>query len=257
MLATVLALSLAMGLTPANAAAGGDTLNGSTNETLYGAQNQSLFSPSRGYEARMQSDGNFVLYGPSGPLWATYTHGSSNSRLVMQSDGNLVIYDGGTVLYASGTGGSNARLVMQDDGNLVLYSNGTPIWGTYTNNGASKMPPAGAVAFAKAQLGKWYQYGATGPNTYDCSGLTLRAYGSVGVTLPRTSQEQYKRGVTVSRPDLQPGDLTFYRGIGTSPGHVAIYIGNGQIVEALTTGTQVRIDSLDYPGGYVGARRVA
>lgn len=237
------------------AAAGSDTLFGSGNETL---SSSSLFSAGGTYEARMQSDGNFVLYGPSGPLWATYTHGSASSRLVMQSDGNLVAYDGPTVLWASGTSGTNSRLVMQTDGNLVIYNSaGAAVWSTYTSNGVSKMAAAGAVAYARLQLGKPYAFGATGPNSFDCSGLTLQAYASVGVGLLRTSEQQFTEGTPVNRADLQPGDLVFYTGQGISPGHEAIYIGNGQIIEALRTGTNVMINTLDFPGGYVGARRVA
>ncbi len=247
----------ALTASPASAAAGSNTLHGSANEALTSSAT-SLFSVSHSptYEARLQTDGNFVLYGPNGPLWATYTHGDANSRLVMQSDGNLVLYDNGAVLFATGTSGSGTRLVMQDDGNLVLYaSNGSALWSTYTNNGRSRMAAAGAVAYAKQQLGKPYSYGATGPNSFDCSGLTLKSYASVGVSLPRTSQSQWGVGSAVNRADLQPGDLVFYYS-STAPSHVAIYIGAGQIVEALKAGTNVMINPLDYPGGYVGARRM-
>jgi hypothetical protein len=247
---------------PASASAGSDTLLGRYNETLSTSPgNSSLFSSpsvSPRYEARMQNDGNFVLYGPNGPLWATYTHGSANSRMVLQSDGNLVLYDGGTAIFATGTSGSDTRLVMQTDGNLVLYAaNGSALWATYTNGGASKMAAAGAVSYAKNQLGKPYRYGGSGPDDFDCSGLTSRAYASVGISLPRTSQDQWHRGTAITnRADLQPGDLVFYYS-STSPSHVAIFIGAGKIIEALKTGTNVMINPLDYPGGYVGGRRVA
>jgi cell wall-associated NlpC family hydrolase len=108
----LLALALALGggllgAAPAHAGAGFDTLYGSGNETLYGAQNQSLFlSPTRNYEARMQGDGNFVVYGPSGPVWSSNTRGS-NARLVMQSDGNLVMY-GSSAVWASQNAGERA-----------------------------------------------------------------------------------------------------------------------------------------------------
>ena len=72
---------------------------------------------------------------------------------------------------------------------------------------------AKALAFARAQLGKPYRFGATGPNAYDCSGLTGAAWRAAGVSLPRTSQQQFRAGRSVAKSDLQPGDLVFfYRG---------------------------------------------
>jgi peptidoglycan DL-endopeptidase CwlO len=88
---------------------------------------------------------------------------------------------------------------------------------------------AGAVAFALAQLGDSYVFGASGPSSWDCSGLTMRAYQSVGVSLPHSSRSQYNSGRHISASDLQPGDLVFYY----SPiHHVGIYIGGGMIVHA-------------------------
>lgn len=94
-----------------------------------------------------------------------------------------------------------------------------------------------AVAFAVAQLGIPYVYGASGPHSFDCSGLTSAAWRAAGVTVPRTSQGQ--AGLhRVALSAIQPGDLVIYR-----PGnqHVAIYIGGGKIIEAARTGTRVRI----------------
>ncbi|MBW8752298.1 MAG: C40 family peptidase, partial [Propionibacteriales bacterium] len=89
---------------------------------------------------------------------------------------------------------------------------------------------AAAVRFAMAQVGKAYVYGASGPNAYDCSGLTMRAWGMAGVGLPHSSSAQQGSGTRVSESELQPGDLVFYY----SPvSHVGMYIGNGLIVNAL------------------------
>jgi cell wall-associated NlpC family hydrolase len=212
-----------------------------------------------GYRLVMQTDGNLVLYGPTGPLWATYTNSPSaqNAVLANQGDGNLVIYaPDRRVVWASRTNGKGAgRLVLQSDGNVVLYntSTGQATWTTYTNGGVSKMKATGAVAFARAQIGKWYQWGATGPNTYDCSGLTMKAYASVGVTLNRTSYDQWKQGWAVSRAELQPGDLVFYN----SRSHVAIYVGNNEVLQALKSGTQINYYSISYAGSIDGYRRMA
>jgi cell wall-associated NlpC family hydrolase len=106
-----------------------------------------------------------------------------------------------------------------------------------------------AVAFALRQVGKWYRWGTAGPNTYDCSGLAMAAYASVGIRLPHNAAEQSHYGRYVSRGDLRPGDLVFpYSGLG----HVVIYIGNGQIVEAPHSGAKVSVRALY---GFYTARR--
>src|SRR3712207_3192433 len=89
-----------------------------------------------------------------------------------------------------------------------------------------------AVNTALAQVGDRYVYGATGPNSFDCSGLTGFAYKAAGISIPRTSKAQSGFGTPVSKANLQPGDLVFFY----SPvSHVAMYIGNGQIVHALNS----------------------
>lgn len=97
-----------------------------------------------------------------------------------------------------------------------------------------------AVAFAYAQIGKPYRYGATGPSSYDCSGLTGAAWKAAGVSIPRTSGAQM--GLPrVSKSALRPGDIVvFYGG-----GHVGLYIGNGQVIHAPRTGQNVKIAPLN------------
>lgn len=117
---------------------------------------------------------------------------------------------------------------------------------------APEAPPASgragaAVAFAKAQIGKPYSYGGTGPGAYDCSGLTGAAWKAAGVSLGRTSQAQFS-GRQVSKGDLQPGDLVFYYGGIT---HVGMYVGGGQIVHASRPGKPIGyagVDSMPYQG---------
>jgi cell wall-associated NlpC family hydrolase len=111
-----------------------------------------------------------------------------------------------------------------------------------------------AVNTALAQVGKPYVWGASGPNSFDCSGLTSYAYAAAGVTLPHSSSAQSRMGTPVSRDALQPGDLIFFY----SPvSHVAMYIGNGQMVHASTSGTPVQVVNVASMPNYNSARRVA
>ena len=119
----------------------------------------------------------------------------------------------------------------------------------------SDIPASGraavAVRYAMAQVGKSYVYGAAGPNSFDCSGLTMAAWGSAGVGLPHSSSAQYGSGTHISASQLQPGDLVFYY----SPiSHVGMYIGNGMIVNAENPSSGIRVTGL-YSMPYVGAVR--
>jgi len=110
-----------------------------------------------------------------------------------------------------------------------------------------------AVDTALAQLGDPYAWGAAGPDAFDCSGLTEHAYAAAGIALPHSSTMQSTMGVPVSVTDLQPGDLVFFY---TPVSHVAMYIGNGQIVQASTYGQPVAVTELAYMPDFVGARRL-
>ncbi|MFF8193657.1 NlpC/P60 family protein [Streptomyces bobili] len=102
-----------------------------------------------------------------------------------------------------------------------------------------------ALAFARAQIGKPYVWGATGPDSYDCSGLTQAAWKAAGVTLPRVTYDQVNAGTTVSLSSAQPGDLVFFYADVT---HVGIYIGNGMMIHAPKPGAYVREESIYYDG---------
>src|SRR5947209_8643031 len=102
-------------------------------------------------------------------------------------------------------------------------------------------PAAEAIAYARAELGKPYLWGGTGPDAFDCSGLVMEAYASAGVPIARTSQAQWATERHVSSP--QPGDLVFYPGADgtwTAPGHLAPVVGGGQMIEAYGTVYPVR-----------------
>ncbi|MFP8964106.1 NlpC/P60 family protein [Streptomyces nanhaiensis] len=99
------------------------------------------------------------------------------------------------------------------------------------------------LAFAEAQLGKPYVWGATGPNSYDCSGLTQAAWLSAGVSLPRTTYDQVDAGTRIAEADMRPGDLVFFY---DDISHVGIYAGGGQMIHAPKPGAEVRYESVDH-----------
>jgi cell wall-associated NlpC family hydrolase len=109
---------------------------------------------------------------------------------------------------------------------------------------ASNGAVATAIAFAEGQLGKPYQWGGTGPDAFDCSGLVMEAYRAAGINIPRTSQQQWLWGPQVPASQVEPGDLAFFAGSDgtvTSPGHVGLVIGGGLMIEAYATGFPIRV----------------
>jgi peptidoglycan DL-endopeptidase CwlO len=105
-----------------------------------------------------------------------------------------------------------------------------------------------AVSFAYGAIGVMYSYGADGPNGYDCSGLTSAAWRAAGKSLPHNAAAQYRATSRISRAQLQPGDLVFYRSLG----HVGLYVGGGQIIDASRAGQPVKKRDMDVmpPYGY-------
>jgi peptidoglycan DL-endopeptidase CwlO len=116
---------------------------------------------------------------------------------------------------------------------------------------------AAAVRTALGEVGKPYRWGATGPATFDCSGLTRFAYAHAGLTLPRISRQQWSAGRHVQVDGLRPGDLVFFAHDPADPAtihHVGMYVGQGLMVHAPHTGALVRVDAVR-PSGYAGATR--
>ena len=152
----------------------------------------------------------------------------------------------------------------------IKTSNGTIGWvsGSYLANGVVEQTSTpstnkvqAVIDLAHKQLGKPYVWGAEGPNSFDCSGLIYYVYkNAASITLPRTSSDQYSAGVAVSRSNLKAGDLIFSSTDGTGNiTHVAIYVGDGQMIHAPRNGKNVEKVSINnsyWNKAYLGARRV-
>ena len=130
-------------------------------------------------------------------------------------------------------------------------------WAGAGGAGAPSGAAGRAIAFARAQLGKPYLWGASGPSSYDCSGLTMAAYRRAGVWLPRVSRAQWGAGPHVGLGSLAPGDLVFFAHSTGNPAtihHVGMYIGGGAMIEAPYSGARVRVASIGRRD-YIGAVR--
>ena len=133
-----------------------------------------------------------------------------------------------------------------------IGANGSSAPQQYT--GPTSTQAGKAVAFAYAQLGKPYQWGATGTRSYDCSGLVQAAWAAAGVAIPRDTYEQWAALPHIATSAIQPGDLLYYDGVG----HVAMYVGDGYIIDAPQTGLDVEklpMDTSWYASTFDGAVR--
>jgi cell wall-associated NlpC family hydrolase len=143
---------------------------------------------------------------------------------------------------------------IQSDMDAVAATNAQQ---TGNDNPSGYVPPytpgaAGkAVAFAYDQVGKPYVWDAAGPDSYDCSGLTMAAWAQAGVSMAHYTVDQYNAFPKVPRASLQPGDLVFWSDLG----HEGIYVGGGKVIHAPQPGENVKVSGLDDPGSYYGAVR--
>ena len=132
-------------------------------------------------------------------------------------------------------------------GGSGLAGGGDPGTGTGGSSQGTSTGAQAAINYARAQLGKPYEWGAAGPDRFDCSGLTMRAWEQGGVSLPHYTVAQYEQAGKVALSDLRPGDLVFFGSDKSNPNsiyHVGLYIGGGNMIEAPYTGANVRISSI-------------
>jgi peptidoglycan DL-endopeptidase CwlO len=155
-------------------------------------------------------------------------------------------------LLAKLTAADRARLAkLNDDEENADQQRSLADAGKYANVGGRG---GVAIKYALAQIGDRYVFGAAGLVNWDCSGLTMRAFQSAGVSLPHSSRAQYGYGKAIARKDLQPGDLVFF---GKPISHVAIYVGGDRMLHAPRSGARVKIATFDLgKKPYIGARRL-
>lgn len=159
-----------------------------------------------------------------------------------------LIYVGQVLKVGGGTANTNATLASAPRPDPAPAQAPAPV-----------VSSAGQVAAqeALAQVGKPYQWAGSGPNAFDCSGLVMYSWAHAGVSLPHYSVAQYQDSARIGESELRPGDLVFYNnGSGAQPGHVTIYVGNGQVVTADSPGTYVRVVPLEWDGTPMGFGRV-
>lgn len=179
-------------------------------------------------------------------------HSATISAVAAQAENYACINAGGDPLRVR-TGYVSAEFVVVQDNDTVTKPDG---------DGSDISPnPLGQeiVEYALQYVGYPYVYGTAGPNTFDCSGFTYYVYSQFGYTLNRSSRDQVKNGVAISKEDLQQGDLVFFSTNGQYPTHVGLYIGDNNIVHASTPQDGVKISSLDtsyYMDNYFAARRI-
>jgi cell wall-associated NlpC family hydrolase len=212
----------------------------------------------------VHSGANFA--GAEGPMqfepstFAEYAVDADPSVPLSVYDPADAIYTAAAMLCANGAASGTPAGISQAIfayNHSQTYVTSVLAWAARYTTPAPGGAAATAIAFALAQLGKPYQWGAAGPNAYDCSGLVYAAYAAAGIAIARTTFQWYLDGPQVPLNQIEPGDLLFSAGSdGTNadPGHVVMYLGGGQIIQAPQTGQDVQIDPLDLTGVVVATR---
>jgi peptidoglycan DL-endopeptidase CwlO len=240
-------------------------IGGAAGDTWGGAPVHPAGQPVAGVATDANGDGTASVYDPadaiagaakylvahgvqsnvSGAIFA-YNHLSSYVTDVLHW---ASVYAGGGFTVSPAAGGAGGGVLTAAQCLVTAAAGGTG--GGPRDAQIPNQVAATAIAFARAQLGKPYLWGGTGPDAFDCSGLVMMAYRAAGVDIPRTSQQQWIWGPRVAPGHEQPGDLVFFAGsdgTSTSPGHVGLVIGNGLMIEAYATGFPIRIAPYDGRG---------
>lgn len=212
----------------------------------------------------VRSGANFA--GAEGPMQfepATFTtFGTGPDVPLSPYDPADAIFTTARMLCADGAGSgtlAGIRNAVFAYNHAAWYVSEVLSWAARYGVTTESRPAAAAIAFAEAQLGKPYVFGAAGPAAYDCSGLVYAAYLHAGITVARTTYGWRQDGPAVPLTRLQPGDLLFSPGSdGTpqNPGHVVLYLGSGRVIQAPRAGQPVQIDPLSL-SGVVAATRPA
>jgi hypothetical protein len=218
----------------------------------------------KSHAAGVHSGHNFA--GAEGPMqflpptFTQYAVKADPGRPLSPYDPADAIYSAAAMLCATGSRGGSPAGIKQAVfayNHAQWYVTDVMTWAAkYAAQGGSGAA-ATAIAFARAQLGKPYQWGAAGPSAYDCSGLVYAAYAAAGIHIARTTYQWQQDGPVIPLSRIQPGDLLFSAGSdGTpsSPGHVVMYLGGDQVIQSPQTGEDVQIDPVDLASVVVATR---
>jgi cell wall-associated NlpC family hydrolase len=201
--------------------------------------------------------------GPMQFLPATFAEFAVNAdpgQLLTPYDPADAIYTAARMLCADGARGGTQAGIQQaifDYNHAAWYVADVLTWADQYTTPAGTSGIATAIAYAEAQIGKPYCWGGQGPACFDCSGLVFAAYADAGIHIARTTYQWQQDGPQIPLSQIQPGDLLFSAGSdGTpvNPGHVVMYLGGGQVIEAPQTGQDVQIDPLDLATVVVATR---
>lgn len=170
---------------------------------------------------------------------------------------------GGAIKVVNGIYHIDLLMANKKEANAFGRRRGTALIGCEVTSGGGSSSSGSSsgnkiVDIAKSKLGCKYVWGATGPNQFDCSGLTQWCHKQAGINIPRTSSEQSKSGKAVAKANLQAGDLLFFNTSGKGVSHVGMFVGNGQMIHAPNSSKPVKYDSIDssyYSSRFVNARR--
>jgi len=197
------------------------------------------------------------------PTFAQYAVDGDHDGRLSPYDPADAIYTAASMLCANGAASGTEAGIKQAVfayNHSSSYVNDVLSWSTRYTATAPATAAATAAQFALKQVGKPYQWGATGPNAFDCSGLVYAAYAAAGIRIARTTYQWQHDGPVIPLSQIQPGDLLFSAGsdgTASDPGHVVMYLGNGQVIQAPQTGQDVQTDPIDLASIVVATRPAA